>query len=135
MLYSILLLFGLSESVHRLKISAKDSESNKGHHKLEGLHICFLRQVTGQKTRWTGGNYWCKAAAESLLQATGTKILNNYIENRQVEVAERVALRHIFEVCKKYTGYEGGGMLQDPWWRQAASEQQLKATLKIFCQH
>ena len=45
-------------------------------------------------------------------------------------LAEWVALRPIFEVYAKETGYEGGGKLIKPWWRQEAAEQQLVATLK-----
>ena len=39
-------------------------------------------------------------------------------------------LRPIFEVCAKEMGYEGGGKLRNPWWRQEAAEQQLEAMLK-----
>ena len=58
------------------------------------------------------------------------KPLRDYINKRQATVAEWVDLRPIFEVCVKEIGHEGGGRLQEPWWRQAATEQHLKATLK-----
>ena len=45
-------------------------------------------------------------------------------------VAEWVDLWHIFEVCAKETGYEGGGNLQGTWWRKEAAEKQLEAMLK-----
>ena len=45
-------------------------------------------------------------------------------------MAEWVALRPISEVSAKETGYEGGGRLREPWWRQAAAEQHLKTMLK-----
>ena len=41
-----------------------------------------------------------------------------------------MSLRPTFEVGSKNTGYEGGGRLREPWWKQAAAEQHLKATLK-----
>ena len=43
---------------------------------------------------------------------------------------EWVALRPILEVCDRETGYEGGGRIQDPWWRQTADRKKLSATLK-----
>ena len=45
-------------------------------------------------------------------------------------MAEWVALRPILEVCDRETGYEGGGRLREPWWRQMAVRKQLSATLK-----
>ena len=43
-------------------------------------------------------------AAESVLQASGTKPLNTYINKRQAKVADWVALRPIFEVFAKDAG-------------------------------
>ena len=68
--------------------------------------------------------------AERLLQATGTNILQGYIERRQAMLAEWVALRPIFEVCVKETGFEDGGRAREQWWCQTAAERQLKTTLK-----
>ena len=39
-----------------------------------------------------------------------------------------VALRPIFEVCTREIGYEGGGKLRVPWWRQAIAEKNMKVT-------
>ena len=36
----------------------------------------------------------------------------------------------MFEVCAKYTGYEGGGRLRKQWWQQTSAERHLKTTLK-----
>ena len=41
-----------------------------------------------------------------------------------------MALQPIFDICKMETGYEGGGRLREPWWRQTAAEKQLRATLE-----
>ena len=41
-------------------------------------------------------------------------------------VAEWVAIRPIFDVCARETGYEGGGRLQVPWWRQKAATNQMR---------
>ena len=98
--------------------------------KLKGAHVDLLRQVTGMKERRIGDKTWTKEGTDRVLQAAGTKPLREYIDKRQATVAEWVALRPIFEVCAKKTGYEGGGKLHEPWWRQAAVEQQLEATLK-----
>ena len=84
---------------------------------LEGVHVGFLRQVTGMKARRLGEKNWTKEGPDRVLQAAGTKSLREYIDKRQATVAEWVALRPIFEVCAKETGYEGGGKLREPWWR------------------
>ena len=52
------------------------------------------------------------------------------IDRRQATVAEWVALRPIFEACTKETGYEEGGRQQEPWWRQAEANNQLRSTLE-----
>ena len=59
----------------------------------------------------------------------GTKSLREYIDKGQATVAEWVALRPIFEVCAKESGYAGGGKSWEPWWKQEAAEQQLGDTL------
>ena len=41
-----------------------------------------------------------------------------------------MALRKIFKVCAKETGYEGGDRFCKQWWRQTAAELQLKITIK-----
>ena len=45
-------------------------------------------------------------------------------------MAEWVAFCPILEVYDRETGYEGGGMRWDLWWRQTAARKQLSATLK-----
>ena len=54
-----------------------------------------------------------------MIQAEETKPLRDYINNRQAVLAEWVALRPIFEVCAKDTGYDGGRRLRELWWQQA----------------
>ena len=41
-----------------------------------------------------------------------------------------MALRPIFKVYARETGYKGRGKLQDPWWRQATAMKQLKGRLE-----
>ena len=98
--------------------------------KLEGVHMGFLRQVTRLKAKRLKDGSWQKVASDRVLQGAGTQPLQTYIGRRQATVAEWVALRPIFEVYAKETGYEGGGRLREPWWRQAAAEKQLRATLE-----
>ena len=40
-----------------------------------------------------------------VIQVTGTKPLQEYIERRKVTVAEWVALKPVLEVCAKETGF------------------------------
>ena len=81
--------------------------------KLEGVHVGFLLQAAGMTDRKLGVDTWQKDGADRVLQATGTKPLREYTERRQATVAEWVALRTIFKVCTKETGFEGGGRVQD----------------------
>ena len=77
--------------------------------------MSFLWQMTGMKAQRLGGKTWKNEGEDMLLQATETKPLREYINRRQATVAEWVALRPIFEVCEKETGYEGGGRLHRQW--------------------
>ena len=47
-------------------------------------------------------------------------------------MAEWVALQPIFYVCTRDTGYEGGGRLLVPWWRQEAAENQMEVTVEAI---
>ena len=76
---------------------------------IKDLHVGFLWQVAGKKARRIGDETWRKEGADSVLQAAGTKPLMEYTKKRQAVVIEWVALRPIFEVCVKETGYIGGG--------------------------
>ena len=51
------------------------------------------------------------------------------MERRQATVVERVALQPIFDVCVIDIGYDIGGGIQVPWWRQEAADNQLKVTV------
>ena len=96
--------------------------------KPEGVYLGFPLQVTGKKEIMKNYRSWWKAAAESVLQGTGTQPPQTYIDSRQATVKEWMDLWPIFEVCTKEMGYKGGGKFQEPWWRQEAAEQQLVAT-------
>ena len=71
---------------------------------LEGVHMFFLRHVTGMKAQRLGDETWKKEGPERLIQAARTKPLREYIDKRQATIVEWVALWQIFEVCEKETG-------------------------------
>ena len=52
-----------------------------------------------------------------------------YIEIRQANVAQWVALRPIFEVCAGEKGYKGGRRRREYWWRQEETEKKLRYNL------
>ena len=52
---------------------------------------------------------WTKEGPYRVLQVAVTEPLREYINKRQVTVAEWVALQYFFEICAKETGYAGGG--------------------------
>ena len=58
----------------------------------------------------------------------------SYTGTRQGKMLQWVALRPIFVVCARETGYEGGGIRIDAWWRQEAPETQLRETLEEISQ-
>ena len=95
-----------------------------------GPHVFFLRQVTGKRERRRQDGTWRQEGAESVLKAAGTQDIRTYINRRQAKVAQWVAVRPIFEICVRETGYEGRGRRRTPWWRQTAADAQLRATLK-----
>ena len=73
---------------------------------------------------------WRNAAAESVLKEEGMHTLGEYIDNHQATVAQWVVLRPIIEVCNRETVYEGVGRHCDLWWRQTATQKQIRATLE-----
>ena len=48
---------------------------------------------------------------------------------RHATLAQWVAMRPLFEVCARETGYGGGGSRREAWWRQEAIEKQLQDNL------
>ena len=80
-------------------------------HKLEGVHLGFLRKVTGMKARRLWDEIWKKEGAYRAIQAVGTKPIWEYIIKNHLTVVEWLALWPIFEVCAKDTVYEGAGRL------------------------
>ena len=73
---------------------------------------------------------WVTPWAEVVRKAVGTQSAMTYIGRRQGTVAQWVALRLIFKVCARDTGYEGGDFRRDAFWRQEAAETQIRETLE-----
>ena len=78
--------------------------------KLEGVHLGFLRQVTGQKANQQRDRTWRSAIVTKVLKEEVTETLGAYIYKRKAVVAEWAELRSILEICYMDTGYKGGGM-------------------------
>ena len=60
--------------------------------KLEGVHVGFLGQVRGQKSKRERAGNWRSAAESRVLKEAGTQTLGIYIDKRQAIVAEWGAL-------------------------------------------
>ena len=86
--------------------------------------------VTGKRAKELGDGTWETPGAEFIREAGGTQLGSIYIEQQQATIAQWVALRPLFELCARETWYEGGGRRSKVWWRQEATEKQLRATLK-----
>ena len=65
--------------------------------------MSFMQQVTGMMDQRQGEETWIKEGAERVLQAAGTKPLQEYINKSQETVAEWVSLWPIFKICAKET--------------------------------
>ena len=72
----------------------------------EGGHVGFLRQVKKLKTKKLRDGLWHKAAANKILQGSGTQPIQTYLDRRQATVAEWGDLRTIFDVCTMKMVYE-----------------------------
>ena len=98
--------------------------------RLEGTHTKFLQLIMGKQARRLGDGTWETPGAEGVREAAVTQSERIYIERRQATVAQWVALRPLFEVHARETGYKGGGCRKEAWWRQEATEKQLWSTLE-----
>ena len=72
---------------------------------LEGVHMGFLRQVTGNASKWQSYGTWESATAASVLKEGGIHTHRTYIYKLQATVAKWVVLRPILEVCDMETVY------------------------------
>ena len=74
--------------------------------KLEGVHVGFLGQVRGQKSKRERAGNWRSAAESRVLKEAGTQTMGTYIEKWQVTVVEWVLLRSILKIFNIITGYQ-----------------------------
>ena len=51
--------------------------------KLEGVHVCFLRQVMGKKAKRRSGGTWISKSAVKILVEAGIQTLGAYIDRQQ----------------------------------------------------
>ena len=65
---------------------------------LEGVHVGFLIQMTGQKAKRQRDGTWRIEAAEEVPKESVTQTLGAYIDKRHKTVAEWVALRLILYI-------------------------------------
>ena len=86
--------------------------------------------MTGQKAKRKRDGICRIKAPTKVIKEAGTHTLEEYIEKREEIVEEWLGLRPILEICDRETGYEGGYMCDEPWWRQTADQKNLSATLE-----
>ena len=98
--------------------------------KVEGIHTEFLWQITGKRVRRLRDGEWETPVSEVVREAAVMQSERNYIGRQQANVDQWVAVRPIFGVFAREAGYEGVGSIREAWWRQEASEKQLRATLE-----
>ena len=81
--------------------------------KVEGVNTGILRQITGKQERQPRDGTWDTPGAEGVREAAGTQSTRTCIGIQQATVAHWVALRPLFGVCARETGYKGGGRRRD----------------------
>ena len=86
--------------------------------RIEGTDTDSLKIITGKRDRKLGDWIWETPGAEGIREKAVTQSDGIYIEKRHATVAQWVALRPLFEVCARETGYEGGGLRRTVWCRQ-----------------
>ena len=69
---------------------------------------------------------------EAVLHGAVTQTLRKYVARQKATVLEWVETRPIFNVCAQDTGYEVGGRLWVPWWRQKAEEDLLRVNVEAI---
>ena len=90
--------------------------------RIEGMHTEFLKIIMAKRVKQLEDGTWKTPGAEDIREAAGNESAGIYVERQQTTVAQWVALRPLFEVCARETGYEGGGRRRKVWWRQEATE-------------
>ena len=60
--------------------------------RLEGVHVIFIGQVTGETVWWQWDGMWKRKGIASVLRETGTQTLGEYFGRWQTTVTEWVAL-------------------------------------------
>ena len=86
--------------------------------------------VTGKRAKQLGDGTWEMPGAEGIREAAGTQSDRIYIEQWQTTVAQWVALRTLFEVCARDTGYEIGGAEEEGVLAPRGDGKQLQANLE-----
>ena len=86
---------------------------------LEGFHHLVDQRITGLTEKCGAGGEWEYPSVVEELETAGPHTIWVYIRRRQVNIAERVDFRPIYELCTEAERMTGtSGMVQ--WWDQYA---------------
>ena len=77
--------------------------------------------IMGKRRKQLEDGAWETPGAEVIREAAETQSDRIYIEQRQATMAQWVALRPLFGVYTRDTGYEVGKRRRKVWWRQEAT--------------
>ena len=55
--------------------------------KMEGVHVGFLRQITGKRAMQRENGTWRKVSEEKVLEKAGTHSIGAYIDRKQATVS------------------------------------------------
>ena len=65
---------------------------------------------------------WHYPPSKAVFEEVGLYTIEHYIEKRQNSIADFVATREIFKLCKRSKRNQGSGHLKGFWWEQRVAD-------------
>ena len=92
---------------------------------LEGFHHKVLRQITGRQPKYdVRTDTWSKRPIFRAYEEAGVLPIVEYIHVRQMRIANYVATRPIYELCRNAT-WRPGSARRTLWWTQPKLQDHL----------
>ena len=92
---------------------------------LEGFHHRVIRQIAGMQPKYDARtDTWTKRPIYRAYVLTGTTPIVDYIHTRQMRIANYVATRPIYDLCRNST-WRPGSAPRALWWTQPIVQEHL----------
>ena len=90
-----------------------------------GFHHRVMRQIAGMLPKYDARTYkWSKPPISQAYEAAGVLPIVDYIHTRQMRIANYVATRPIYELCRNST-WRPGSAPRALWWTQPIVQEHL----------